>query len=107
MFSFSKSSYESKLMGLLQDKFFKTARRNKILAQWAGGRLGHSGATLNGYVRSTILSYLVCPDDEKMVARLLKDFQRRGVHMTEDTIRQKMQAIETRIRNKSELRDVY
>jgi hypothetical protein len=97
MFSFDKSSYESKLLDLLQSKFFLTARRNKILAKWAGGRLGYKDSVLNKYVRRIILSYLTTPNDRKLIQDILSDFQKADIKVNEETIRQKIQAIEERI----------
>ncbi|MDR1982836.1 MAG: DUF1476 domain-containing protein [Holosporaceae bacterium] len=100
MFSFGKSSYETKLLNLLQSRFFITARRNKILAKWAGGRLGYKDHALNKYIRSIILSYLTVPNDRKMIDRILSDFKKVGIKMTKETISQKIEAIEERIKAK-------
>lgn len=97
MFSFDKSSCESRLLDLLQSRFFITARRNKIIAKWAGGRLGYSESTLNKYVRSVVLSYLVTPNDRKMVDRILEDFRKANINISEDVVSQKIKAIEERI----------
>jgi hypothetical protein len=90
-------------MRLLQEKFFKTARRNKILAQWAGGRLGYKDAAFKSYVRRKILTYLLNPDDEKMISGILSDFKRENVAMSEEVIKKKIQAIEMRVKNRAEL----
>jgi hypothetical protein len=102
LFSFDKPSYEFKLSNLLQSVFFRTARRNKILAKWAGGRLGYKDNILERYVRSIILSYLVTPNDRKIVDRIMSDFQKAGIKMTEETVLQKIRAIEGRIRARQE-----
>ncbi|MDR2067952.1 MAG: DUF1476 domain-containing protein [Holosporaceae bacterium] len=106
MFSFGKSLYEIKLMGLLQEKFFKTARRNKVLAQWAGGRLGYKDAAFSGYVRRKFLAYLLNPNDEKMVSSILNDFKRENIAMSEEVIKKKIQAIESRVKTKADLGNV-
>jgi hypothetical protein len=85
------------LLDLLQSRFFITARRNKIIAKWAGGRLGYSESTLNKYVRSVVLSYLVTPNDRKMVDRILEDFRKANINISEDVVSQKIKAIEERI----------
>ncbi|MDR0678227.1 MAG: DUF1476 domain-containing protein [Holosporaceae bacterium] len=100
MFSFGKSSYETKLLNLLQFKFFITARRNKILAKWAGGRLGYKESALNKYIRSIILFYLTVPSDQKVIDRILSDFKKAGIKMTEEIIKQKIKVIEERIKAK-------
>lgn len=101
MFSFDKPSYESRLMELLQDKFFKTAQRNKIIAKWAAGRLGYKGLVLSRYVRNIIFSYLEVPNDRKMIDKILYDFKASDIYMSEETIKQKIKTVETRIRNKA------
>jgi hypothetical protein len=100
MFSFDKSSYEAKILDLLQSGFFLVARRNKILAKWAGGRLGYKDAVLEAYVRSVILSYLVTPSDRKIVNRILTDFRSANIKMTEEKIIEKMRSIDSRIKAK-------
>lgn len=101
MFSFDKSSYESRLMELLQDKFYKTAQRNKIIAKWAAGRLGYKGLILSKYVKNIIFSYLTVPNERKMIDKILSDFKRANIHMTEEIIKQKIKTVEIRIKNKS------
>lgn len=103
MFSFNKSSYESKMMRLLQDTFYVTARRNKILAKWAAGRLNYTGDKLLKYVRSLIFSYLIAPNDKKLIEKVAIDFRMAGVNISETRIRQKLLSIEERIRNKIRL----
>lgn len=100
MFSFDKSSYENKLLDLLQRNFFRTARKNKILAKWAAGRMGYDEKTRLRYVRNIIFSYLLVPNDRKIIDRIKSDFKAAGVVVSEDTIKQKIKAIEARIKNK-------
>jgi hypothetical protein len=101
MFSFNKSSYESRLLELLQDKFFKTAKRNKIIAKWAAGRLGYTQSQLSRYVRGIIFSYLVVPNDRKMINKILEDFRIANISMTEEIIVQKINVVEDRIKSKA------
>ncbi|MDR2794973.1 MAG: DUF1476 domain-containing protein [Holosporaceae bacterium] len=103
MFSFDKSSYESRLLELLQDKFFKTAQRNKILAKWAAGRQGYKNESVDQYVRDLIFSYLVMPSDRKMIDKILSDFQNANILISENEVREKIKSIETRIKNKAEI----
>ncbi len=103
MFSFNKSSYESKMINVLQDKFFMTARRNKILAKWAAGRMNYTGAQLTQYVRSIIFAYLIVPNDRKMIEKIMADFKSANINISEEEIKQKIRAIEGRIRNKMRL----
>ncbi|MCR5225482.1 MAG: DUF1476 domain-containing protein [Alphaproteobacteria bacterium] len=103
MFSFNKSSYESRILNVLQDKFFITARRNKILAKWAAGRMNYTGAQLSQYVRSVIFAYLIVPNDRKMIEKILADFKSAHINISEEEIKLKIHAIEGRIKNKMRL----
>ena len=103
MFSFDKSSYEFNLLNLLQDRFFKTSKRNKILAKWAAGRLGLRGNDSAGYVRSIIFLYLVSPHDRKIVEKISEDFKNSQIPVTESDIWKKIKSIENRIDNKAKM----
>ena len=105
MFSFDKSSYEFKLLDLLQDKFFKIAKRNKILAKWAAGRLGLQGIEASSYVRGIIFSYIMTPIDRKLVEKILADFAASKISVTEDAIWKKIKAIDTRIDNNAKMNE--
>ncbi|MDR1362345.1 MAG: DUF1476 domain-containing protein [Holosporaceae bacterium] len=102
MFSLGKSSYEARLVELLQDNFFKIANRNKIMAKWAAGRLGYRGSEMDHYVKHLIFSYLTLPSDRKMIDRILDDFRAANIPLSEKDIREKMRNIESRIRKDKE-----
>ena len=106
MFCFDKSHYdESKLIELLQDEFFTTARRNKILAKWAGGRLGLEGGALGKYVRKVIFGYVLVPNDRIMIEKILADFKKADILMSEDIVVQKLKSTEKRIKNKARMKN--
>ncbi|MDR2724160.1 MAG: DUF1476 domain-containing protein [Holosporaceae bacterium] len=106
MFSFNKSSYESRLLNLLQSSFFMTARRNKILAKWAGGRLGYKDSALNKYIRNIVFTHIMKPNDKKIINKILSDFKKADIKITEEVIYQKIKAIEERIKAKQNLKHV-
>lgn len=100
MFSVNQSSCESRLKQLLQDNFFRTSWRNKAIAKWAAGRLGYKGDKVNSYVRSFVFSYLLAPNDKKMVGRILADFKNERISITEDEIINKIKSVEERMKSK-------
>ena len=65
------------------------------------GRLGYKGLILSKYVRNIIFSYLTVPNERKMIDKILSDFRRANIHMTEEIIKQKIKTVEIRIKNKS------
>ncbi|MBR1734491.1 MAG: DUF1476 family protein [Alphaproteobacteria bacterium] len=103
MFSFDKSSYESRLMQLLQEKFFRNSWRNKVIAKWVAGRLGYKGDEMNSYVRNFIFACLAVPNERKMIDRILADFEVAGIPMTENDILRKIRSVEERMKNKTGL----
>lgn len=104
-FSLDSVSKESGLLSVLQEKFFVTARRNKILAKWAGGRLGYKGSQLNSYVRKVVLSYLLIPNDRRLVDRIEQDFQDAEIEVSRDDIIQKMNTAAIRTKNRQEMQN--
>lgn len=102
-FSLDSMSKESGLLSVLQEKFFATARRNKILAKWAGGRLGYKGSQLNSYVRKVVLSYLLIPNDRRLIDRIEQDFRDAEIEVSRDDIIQKMDTAAVRTKNRQEM----
>lgn len=107
MFSFNKSSCEARLMQLLQDEFFKVSWRNKVIAKWVAGRLGYKGSKMNSYVRNFILSCLVVPDDQKMLARIMADFKSENIPMEECDVLGKIKSVEERMSSKTGLAENF
>lgn len=102
-FSIDRASGESNLLRTLQEKFFATARRNKILAKWAGGRLGYKDAQLTCYIRRIILSYVLLPNDRKLIDRIEADFRAKGIDVPREDIVQKMNVVEGRVKRRREM----
>lgn len=103
MFSFDQSSCEARLMQLLQDDFFKVSWRNKVIAKWVAGRLGYKGAEMNSYVRNFILSCLVIHDDQKMIEKIMADFESENIFIKESEVLNKIKSVEERMGSKTGL----
>lgn len=103
MFSFNQLSCETRLMRLLQEKFFQKSWRNKVIAKWVAGRLGYKADKMNAYVRNFILLCLVVPNDRKMIDKILNDFKEKNIPITEDDIVSKIRSVEDRMRTKTGL----
>lgn len=90
---------ESRMKDFFQKNFLDVARRNKILARWAAGRMGYDREKSDAYVRNVILGYVMAPNDRKMIRKILADFHEAKVALSEDDIRAKLSAIEIRLGN--------
>lgn len=71
-----------------QDLRFKAeSRRNKLLAEWAGAKLGITGAALDDYIKAVRKADLAEKGDEDVFRKLRKDFDDKGVQVSDTEIR--------------------
>ena len=68
-------------------KFKATARRNRMLGQWAAEKLGLSGAEADAYAREVVLAAVEGPG---VFAKLRKDFDAKGVVQSDHQITRHM-----------------
>jgi hypothetical protein len=73
-------------------RFRARARRNRKLAEWAGGKLGLSGPPLEGYAAGFVAREVENADDEALVADLVKALA--PVAMSEHRIRRRLEEFE-------------
>ena len=71
-------------------KFRAEARRNKLLAEWAASKLGISGEALPEYVKEVVRADLAEKGDEDVFRKIRKDFDDKGVAMSDTEIRTTM-----------------
>ena len=71
-------------------RFNAEARRNKLLAEWAGAKLGITGAALEDYIKAVRKADLAEKGDEDVVRKLRKDFDDKGIKVSDDEIRSAM-----------------
>jgi len=68
------------------------ARRNRKLGEWAGQKLGLSGAPLEGFAAGFVAREIENADDEALVADLVKSLE--PVAMSEHRIRRRLEEFE-------------
>jgi hypothetical protein len=68
-------------------RFKATARRNRMLGQWAAEKLGLTGADADAYAREVVLSAVEGPG---VLAKLRKDFDAKGVVQSDHQINRHM-----------------
>ncbi len=66
------------------------ARRNRLLGQWAAGRMGLSAAESESYSKSVVQADFEEAGDEDVVRKLLGDLVSAGVDVSESDIRTAM-----------------
>lgn len=71
-------------------RFRAIAKRNRLLGRWAAGELGLSGQKADAYVDEIGRSLVAHVVDERLVEKLLADFEANGVTRSEEQIREKL-----------------
>jgi hypothetical protein len=85
-----EKAYEKKF-ALDQDLKFKAeSRRNKMLAEWAGAKLGITGEALEDYVKAVRKADLAEKGDDDVVRKVKQDFADKGIAVDEAEIRKVM-----------------
>lgn len=75
-----------------QELVFKAqCRRNKLLGAWAATQMGLNRAEGDAYARMLVSLNMEQPGAGRVVARVVDDFQRRGVRKTEDDVKAALQ----------------
>lgn len=73
--------------------FKANALRNKMLGLWAAEKLGISGDEATKYAKDLILADFEAEGDRDVVAKLLRDFHKAGVTVTEQEINSEMERL--------------
>jgi len=82
--------FEAKFAHDQEVNFKARARRDALAARWVAGQLGLAGAESESYVQG-IVALAVQKDHEKaLVDKILKDFQRAGIAMSEHRLRREL-----------------
>ena len=71
-------------------KFKAESRRNKMLAEWAGAKLGITGAALEDYIKAVRKADLAEKGDDDVLRKVKGDFAAANVAVGDDEIRRVM-----------------
>jgi len=94
-----EKGYESKFAHDAELKFKAESRRNKALAEWAGSKMGLSGAALEDYVKAVRKADLTESGDDDVFRKVRSDFDAKGVKVADAEIRKFMaEALATAVR---------
>ncbi|MEM9026736.1 MAG: DUF1476 domain-containing protein [Pseudomonadota bacterium] len=85
-------AFENKFAHDQELKFKAEARRNKMLADWAGEKLGLTGDAAAEYAKDVRRADLEEAGDDDVFRKVRADFDAKGVNVTDDELRDKMDA---------------
>ena len=88
-----EDGFEKKFAHDEELKFKASARRNKLLGQWAAEKLGLTGAEVDAYAKEVIAADFEEAGDEDVFRKLRKDFDAKGVNQSDHQIRRTMQEL--------------
>lgn len=85
-----QKGYEKKFTHDADLKFKAESRRNKALAEWAGAKLGYSGAELEDYIRAVRKADLAEKGDDDVFGKVKADLTAANVQVSDEEIRRVM-----------------
>ena len=78
-----EEGFEKKFAHDEELKFKATARRNRMVGQWAADKLGLTGAEADAYAKEVVLAEI---EGTGVFAKLRKDFDAKGVAQSDHQI---------------------
>ena len=85
-----EKSFEKKF-ALDQDlKFRAESRRNKMVAEWAGAKLGITGAALDDYIKAVRKADLEEKGDDDVFRKIRGDLDAKSIAVSDNEIREAM-----------------
>src|SRR6476660_10472144 len=71
-------------------KFKATSRRNKLFGLWAAEKLGRTGPDADAYAKEVVIADFDEPGDDDVFRKVRKDFDAKGVAVSDQEIRRMM-----------------
>ncbi|MDX2258287.1 MAG: DUF1476 domain-containing protein [Hyphomicrobiaceae bacterium] len=85
-----EKAFEKKFAHDADLKFKAEARRNNLIAAWAGEKLGLTGDALADYQKAVRRADLAEKGDDDVVRKIKSDLSAKGIEVGEAAIRDKM-----------------
>lgn len=82
-----EKAFESKFVHDQETVFKATARRNKLLGQWAAGELGLSGDDADAYAKAVVMADFEEAGDDDVIRKVSADFAEKGIAHGDEIIK--------------------
>lgn len=86
-FNDRQKAFENKFARDAELQFKVTARRNRLVGEWAAAKMGKDGDEVAAYAKEVINSDFEEAGDEDVIRKVLADFQAAGVDVDDAAIR--------------------
>ncbi len=83
-------------------RFKVFARRNKLLGLWAAKEMGMAADATDGYAREVVKADFEKPGDEDVFEKIRRDFDAKGISVSDHTIRRTMDELLETAKNQIE-----
>ena len=74
-------------------RFKATARRNRLLGQWAAEKMGKTGEAADAYAKEVVMADFQEAGDEDVFRKLRSDFDAAGATVSDHQIRRTMEEL--------------
>jgi hypothetical protein len=88
-----EEGFEKKFAMDEETRFKAGARRNRLLGQWAAGKLGKSGEEADAYSKAVVMADFQEAGEEDVFRKLRGDFDSAGASVTDAEIRTQMDTL--------------
>lgn len=85
-----EKGFEKKFALDAELKFKAESRRNKMLAEWAGAKLGLSGTAMEDYIKAVRRADLQEKGDDDVLRKVKADLDAKGLGISDKQIREVM-----------------
>ena len=89
-FNDREKSFEKKFAMDEELKFKAEARRNRLLGQWAAGKLGLSGTAVDDYIKAVRKADLAQMGDDDVLQKIKTDLKDKGISVADSELRKAM-----------------
>jgi len=89
-FNEREKSFEKKFAMDEELKFKAEARRNRLLGQWAAGKLGLSGTAVDDYIKAVRKADLAQKGDDDVLQKIKTDLKDKGINVADGELRKAM-----------------
>jgi hypothetical protein len=85
-----EDGFEKKFAHDEELRFKASARRNKLLGQWAAEKMGLSGDAVAAYAKEVVMADFEEAGDDDVFRKVRKDFDAKGIEQSDHQIRRTM-----------------
>ena len=85
-----EKQFEAKFQHDQELQFKVTARRNRLLGEWAGGLMGMAGDDLSNYAKEVVQSDFEKPGDDDVLEKVLGDLNGKNIQVSNHQVRKQM-----------------